>query len=73
MSTTKQRINITLPNDTNEAVRELAKRDNVPTATKVSELVKIALEIEEDQVLGEIAAARDVKGAKFVSHEEAWR
>ena len=73
MATTKQRINITLSDDADKIVRSLAKRDQVPTATKVSELVRVALEVEEDQVLDAIATKRDTKNPTFVSHEEAWQ
>ncbi len=50
----------------------IAKRDQVPEATKAAELLRTALEIEEDEVLGEIASKRDIKKAKFISHKKAW-
>jgi hypothetical protein len=52
---------------------KLAKRDQVPQATKAEHLLRLALEIEEDQVLDDIALKRDVRGATFVSHSRAWR
>jgi hypothetical protein len=72
MPTTKTRINITLPKIAEMALFKVAKRDNVPTATKASELLQIALEIEEDQVWDDIASKRDSNKAKFVSHDQAW-
>ena len=51
----------------------LAKRDQVPQATKAEHLLRMALEIEEDQVLDEIARTRDTSAARFVSHASAWR
>ena len=51
----------------------LAKRDRVPLATKAAHLLSMALEIEEDQVLDALAAKRDARRAKFVSHALAWR
>lgn len=71
MATTKRRVNVSLPDYVDEAVKKLAKRDNVPDATKALELIKIALEIEEDEILDEVAASRDKDGA-FVSHKDAW-
>jgi len=70
---TKKRINISVSKEVNAAVASLAKRDRVPHATKVSHLLLLALEIEEDQVLDALAAKRDTLRAKFVSHALAWR
>jgi hypothetical protein len=72
MATSKKRINISLPDDIDEALKELAERDNVPQATKAIHLIKIALEIDEDEVWNALASKRDTKGAKFVSHNDAW-
>ena len=72
MSTDKRRLNITLTKEVDKAVSTLALRDNVPQATKVSELLKRALEIEEDQVWDRIASKRDVKNTRFISHDKAW-
>lgn len=51
----------------------LAKRDQVPQATKAEHLLRLALELEEDDVLNTIAFHRDRTGSKFVSHTAAWR
>ncbi len=51
----------------------LAKRDQVPQATKAEELIRFALDLEEDRVLSEIAAERDTPGAKFISHKNTWK
>ncbi len=72
MATTKKRINITLAPDVERALAVLAKRDAVPEATKASELMRVALEIEEDEVWNMLATTRDTKKARFVSHEAAW-
>ena len=73
MATTKRRINITLPPLEEGALTALAKRDRVPAATKASELLRHALELEEDAVLDALVSTRDTKGAKFVSHKVAWK
>ena len=51
---------------------KLAKRDDVPQATKAAELIRIAIELEEDQVFDTIASERDIEKVKFVSHKKAW-
>ena len=73
MPTLKRRINITLPADLEYTLGRLAKRDRVPEATKASELLRLAIEIDEDMVFGAIAAKRDTKDAKFVSEKKVWK
>ena len=58
--------------DLEKAISALAKRDQVPHATKAAELLRQAIEIEEDQVLDQIASSRDKGKTKWVSHEEVW-
>ena len=72
MTTTKKRINISVSEPLERALSRLAKRDEVPEATKAAELLKMAVEIEEDFVWDKTASVRDVRGAKFVSHKKAW-
>lgn len=72
MPTTKKRINISLPSDVEIALERLADRDSVPQATKAIYLIKMAIDIDEDDVLNKIAEERDVRGSKFVSHKKAW-
>ncbi len=73
MPTSKKRVNITLPKDLEEAVQFLSKRDNVPQATKVVQLLEAAIEIEEDAIWAELAAERDTPDAVYISHEDAWK
>lgn len=72
MATTKKRINISLPDAVEEALRKIARRDNVPQATKAVGLIELALEIEEDQIWDRIAGQRDTKKARFLTHKQAW-
>ena len=51
---------------------KLAKRDQVPQATKAAELIRVAIELEEDEVFNLIASKRDAEKVKFVSHKKAW-
>ncbi|MEK7568850.1 MAG: hypothetical protein AAB497_01920 [Patescibacteria group bacterium] len=72
MTTIKKRINVSIESSIDEMLKRVAKRDCVPQATKAAELIRIALEIEEDQVWASVAEKRDNKSARFVSHEKAW-
>jgi predicted DNA-binding protein len=72
MPTLKKRLNITLPSEIDSFLTQIAKRDQIPQATKAAELIALALEIEEDINLDAIARMRDTKDAEYVSHDEAW-
>lgn len=73
MPTPKYRLNVSLSKDVKDVLTQIAKRDRVPTATKAARLLELALEIEEDEILGKLAAERDASGGPYVSHEEAWK
>lgn len=73
MATIKKRINISLPSSLDIMLSRIAKRDNIPQATKAVYLLGIALEIEEDIVLDKLASERDTKATHFVTHKKAWK
>ena len=73
MPTIKTRINITLPDDAKKALARFASRDKVPQATKAARLLEMALELEEDQAWNTIAEQRDLKDARYISHDKAWK
>lgn len=73
MTTIKKRINLSISNDVEEMLSKLAKRDSVPQATKATELLRLALEIEEDQIWAAVAERRDKKDAQFISHKKIWK
>lgn len=72
MTTTKTRINVSLPDELRRALSKIAKRDSVPEATKAARLIETALELEEDRIWSGIAEKRDKKGEQFVPHQRAW-
>ncbi len=72
MATTKKRINISVSDSVDKALATLAKRDQMPQATKVAELLGLALELEEDLYFSELARQRTHGKQKWVSHNEAW-
>jgi hypothetical protein len=73
MSTTKKRINISVSKAVEDVLARLAKRDQMPQATKAEHLLSIALELEEDEALDALASRRDRTSARFVPHASAWR
>ena len=72
-TSTKKRINISVSEDMNRILNKLARRDNVPVATKTSELLKEVIEIEEDVIWEKLVEVRDTKNAKYLSHKKAWK
>ncbi len=79
--TTKKRINITADADVLSAINSAAMRDGVLVTTKATELLRLALLLEEDLALANVADSR-VRGntntypqdkIKYISHESAWK
>ncbi len=74
MATTKQRINISVSRSTKKTLEALAKRDEMPVASKVTDLVEQALELEEDRVLSAIADERLKGKVRWVKDsDKIWR
>lgn len=74
MPTSKHRINLTVPDELNKILNLLANRDNMPVASKTLELLKEAVELEEDKILSAIADARfESDKGKHLSHDEVWK
>lgn len=73
MATAKTRINISVSKSTRDILRALAKRDELPVASKAVDLIEQALEIEEDRYFAAIAEQRlkEHKG-RWLTHEEVW-
>ncbi|OGP54290.1 MAG: hypothetical protein A2Y65_10955 [Deltaproteobacteria bacterium RBG_13_52_11] len=74
MPTKNPRINVVLEEPLYTAIKQLAKRDKVSLSLKVRDLVKEALEIEEDVALSAIAEERDktLSNAAALKHDEVW-
>lgn len=73
MPTTKKRIQISLSPHMEKAIKTLAGRDAVPEATMAADLLRRALEAEEDEIWDALASQRDTKRARFISHKNAWK
>lgn len=74
MPATNPRVNVVLEEPMYDSVRRLAKRDKVSLSLKVRDLVKEALEMEEDRSLTVLAEERDrtFDASKALSHEQVW-
>ncbi len=74
MPTTKSRINISVSKETKHILGRLARRDEMPLATKAERLLEVAMGLEEDIALAAIADERlTEKKIKWVSHKDAWK
>ena len=68
------RINVVLEKPLYNTIERLSRRDGVSLSLKVRDLVKEALEIEEDIALGRFAEARErtYVRSKALTHDEVW-
>ncbi len=65
----KKRFHVSLSQEEQETLILLSKKDNVPMATKASELLKESLELHEDEVLLERLEARKSKNIEWVEYD----
>lgn len=72
MATTKRRLNITLSPEAEKLIARIAKRDRVPEATKISELLNVSLMLEEDNAFSLLAERRLKEKGKKLTHAEVW-
>jgi hypothetical protein len=74
MPTTKPRINVILDEPIYKTVEQLAERDGMSLSLKVRDLVKEALEIQEDLALTSFAEKREksFRKSKSLKHDEVW-
>lgn len=68
------RINVVLEKPLYTVIEKLASRDGVSLSLKVRDLVKEALEIEEDFALSTLAEKREksLNRSKTLKHHEVW-
>ena len=74
MPTKNPRINVVLDSPLYKNVRFLAEKDGVSLSTKVRDLLKEAVEIQEDLYLAAIAKDREKSWDEdsALNHEEVW-
>ncbi len=73
MPTKNPRINITFDKKTAGVLASLAVQEDQSVASLAKELILDALERREDLALSALAEIRDIKNAKIVEHEDAWK
>jgi len=75
MPTKNPRINVVLEKPLYNSIERLAKKEGVSLSLKVRDLVKEALEMEEDVALSLFASEREktFRKTKAASHDETWR
>jgi hypothetical protein len=68
------RINVVLERPLYAAIEKLAARDGVSLSLKARDLMKVALETEEDIALSTLAERRErtFSRSKALSHDEVW-
>lgn len=74
MPTQNPRVNVVLDNFLYQNVRLLAEKDNVSLSAKVRDLLKEALEIQEDIALSAFAEKREKSwnNSKALTHDDVW-
>jgi len=75
MPTKNPRINIVLDDTLFLGIQSLARKENVSLSAKARDLIREALDIQEDIGLARIADDREVSWDedKAVSHDDLWR
>lgn len=75
MPTQNPRINVVLDNTLYKNIQLLAEKDSVSMSAKVRDLIKEALEIQEDISLAAFAEEREksLESVQPLSHDETWK
>ncbi len=74
MPTKNPRINVVLEKPLYDSIKRLAKKDGVSLSLKARDLVKEALEIQEDIALSHFVEEREraLRKTKVLKHSEVW-
>ncbi|MBI3610137.1 MAG: toxin-antitoxin system, antitoxin component [Nitrospirae bacterium] len=74
MPTKNPRVNVVLEKPLYRRIEHLAKRDGISLSLKVRDLVREALEIEEDLALSVLAEKREktFRRSTALKHDEVW-
>ena len=74
MPTTNPRVNVVLEEPVYEGLRRWAKREGVSLSLKVRDLVKDALEAEENRSLADLVKNREqtFERSKAKTHSQTW-
>ena len=68
------RVNVVLEQTVYDTVRRLAHRDGISVSSKVRDLVREALEVDEDAALASLAARRErtFNRPRALTHQQVW-
>jgi hypothetical protein len=74
MPTKNARVNVAMEKPLYSAVNEIAKARGISMSMTVRDLIREAIELQEDQALAGFAENREesLKERKNLSHEEVW-
>lgn len=74
MPTIKPRINVVLEEPIYKTVEKLAERDGMSLSLKVRDLIREAIEIQEDIALSAFAGSREktFRKSRALKHDEVW-
>lgn len=74
MPTKNPRVNVVLEKPLYESVRRLAEKEEISLSLKIRDLIREALEAQEDAALAEFAGEREktFSRSRGLSHKQAW-
>lgn len=74
MPTKNPRVNVVLEKPLYDSVRRLAEKEDVSLSLKIRDLVREALEAEEDAALAHFAEEREkgFKRSRALTHKQVW-
>jgi hypothetical protein len=74
MPTKNPRVNVVLEKPLYESVRRLAEKEDISLSLKIRDLVREALEAEEDAALAQFAEERErsFKRSRALTHKQVW-
>ena len=74
MPTKNPRVNVVLEKPLYESVRRLAEKEDISLSLKIRDLVREALEAEEDAALAQFAEEREksFKRTRALTHKQVW-
>lgn len=66
-------MSVSLSQEDANIITRMAKRDQISRASKITQLLRQAIELEEDMYFSALGDARLAeKNIRWISHKEAW-
>ena len=72
MPTKNARVNVVMEKPLYTAVNQIAKERGLSMSMVVRDLIREAIELQEDRTLAKLAGIRESSLKKTVSHEDVW-